>query len=131
MDPRALNRRATLPYFAYGSNMLSHRLAERCPSASKVALACVRGRRLSFDKRSWKDASGKCRISKTGCPDDLVWGVLYDIEEGDLSALDRAEGAGRGYEVGTVAVETGEAEVVSAFTSRLILAATYKYAEKS
>lgn len=108
--------RRTLPYFAYGSNMLGRRLSQRCPSASEIAVASVAGHRLSFDKRSWKDATGKCRMDFTGAPDDLVWGVLFRIDERDLDALDKAEGVGSGYEIGSVVAEVGENKPVSAFT---------------
>ncbi len=116
MGLKTPDEQSVLPYFAYGSNMLSRRLAERCPSASRIETAHVRGYRLSFDKRSWKDGSAKCRMEQIDSPEDLVWGVLYGIEERDLSGLDTAEGRGRGYEIDTVSDEIGDGRTVSAFT---------------
>jgi hypothetical protein len=106
--------REGLPYFAYGSNMLGARLRARCSSVKTLRVARLAGYRLRFDKRSWKDGTGKCRIEQTGREGDRVWGVLYDLGAGDLEALDRAEGRGSGYEAGRVEVGGG-AETETAF----------------
>ena len=82
-------------YFAYGSNMLSSRLRKRCPSATKISNASIEGFQLVFTKPS-KDGSGKGGlVPKT---EALCHGVLFELSEADLPALDRAEGAGYGYE---------------------------------
>ena len=105
-----------LTYFAYGSNMLRQRLRARCPSARRLAVARLHGHRLAFDKRSWRDNTGKCRIEETGDAGDLVWGVLYDLDASDLTQLDRAEGAGNGHEIVTVDAQVDGTQVVPAFT---------------
>ena len=51
--------------------------------------------RLRFHKKSI-DCSGKCNIIWTGCDRDLVHGVLYDVDEHQISCLDHFEG--RDYE---------------------------------
>jgi len=82
-------------YFAYGSNMLSSRLKNRCSSAKKLFVATADNFELNFSKRS-NDGSGKGGIkSKTG---SIVLGVVFQISDCDLPALDRAEGKGYGYE---------------------------------
>ena len=81
-------------YFAYGSNMLSSRLRERCPSATPVGVAELPDHELRWHKRS-KDNSGKCDV--VACPGKHIIGVLYRIEDPDKKALDRAEGLGHGY----------------------------------
>ena len=58
-------------YFAYGSNMLSRRLAARVSSAHRIATGCVIGRKLTFDKVG-RDASGKCDIELTEIDTDRV-----------------------------------------------------------
>ncbi|AFQ52201.1 gamma-glutamylcyclotransferase family protein [Burkholderia cepacia] len=93
-------------YFAYGSNMSAERLAARTPSARVVATGFLPGYRLVFDKISRKDGSGKCDCEKTDARDDRVHGVLYAIEVTDRHALDKAEGAGTGYDPCEVDVET-------------------------
>ena len=55
-------------YFAYGSNMSSRRLTARgrAPSATRLTVGYVPGRRLTFDKFSTRDQSGKCDCEATG-----------------------------------------------------------------
>ena len=86
----------TFLYFAYGSNMLTERLVDRCPGARPVAVATAVGYTLSFSKRS-NDGSGKAMLEQTDGPEDIVPGVLFEIYVSERSALDTAEGAGFGY----------------------------------
>jgi hypothetical protein len=51
---------------------------------------------LRWNKRS-QDGSGKCSIEETGHPEDVVWGVLYELSSFDKKGLDRFEGLGKGY----------------------------------
>ena len=108
--------RAGLPYFAYGSNMLSLRLQERCSSALPMGVAVASGRKLCFDKRSWRDGTGKCRLSASANLDDVVWGVLFRIDDRELAALDQAEGVGSGYAVGFLDVDLREGGTTRAHT---------------
>jgi hypothetical protein len=86
---------ASLQYFAYGSNMLSERLKARCTSATAQKVARADNYALTFCKKS-QDGSGKATISAaTG---GRVFGVVFDLEEGELLNLDQFEGAGKGYE---------------------------------
>lgn len=87
----------TFLYFAYGSNMLTQRLAanKRCPSARPVGVAYADGYALEFSKRSNKDGSGKGSLIKAS--GERAYGVLFEIEDGELAALDREEGNGYGY----------------------------------
>jgi cation transport regulator ChaC len=82
--------------FAYGSNMLTARIQERCPSAQPLGIAELPGFDLRWHKKS-KDGSGKCDIVKAGEPDASLFGVLYQINRDEKRALDRAEGLGNGY----------------------------------
>lgn len=84
-------------YFAYGSNMLTERLRARVPSADPLTSARVPGRTLRFHKRS-RDGSGKCNLVEASEASAEVYGVLFDLDSDDLSALDEAEHRGRGYE---------------------------------
>lgn len=86
-------------YFAYGSNMSSRRLTVpgRAPSATRVTVGYVRGRRLTFDKFSTRDQSGKCDCEVTGDPTDRVYGVVYRIAASERATLDAAEGLHFGY----------------------------------
>lgn len=105
----------TVMYFAYGSNMLTRRLARRCPSAGTAGVGYVEGKRLVFTKVS-KDGSGKCHIEDTGDNVDRVYGVLYTIDIGDKIALDAAEGLGKGYREESIAVTVPDVGSVVAVT---------------
>lgn len=99
--------RTTFPYFAYGSNMLTRRLAapNRAPSAVRTSIGYVEGRRLVFDKVS-QDGSGKCDAQATQYETDRVYGVIFEIGNSDRARLDAAEGLEKGYKDQTVEVIT-------------------------
>ena len=84
-------------YFAYGSNMLTDRLRERVPSATAIGIGQLLGHALRWDKRSGRDGSGKCDAEATSLKDDIVWGVLFELDPEDKPALDKAEGVSDGY----------------------------------
>jgi gamma-glutamylcyclotransferase len=87
----------TLVTFAYGSNMLSSRLQERCPSARALGRGELHGYELKWHKRS-KDGSGKCDVVPSEDKTRIVHGVLFQLAEHEKRALDKAEGLGNGYE---------------------------------
>jgi cation transport regulator ChaC len=89
-------------YFAYGSNMSTARLRERMPSCKPLGIATLPGHALRFHKRS-KDKSGKCNAYAVGDGQSVV-GVLFSFDPAERATLDKAEGAGNGYERTTVTV---------------------------
>jgi gamma-glutamylcyclotransferase len=91
--------------FAYGSNMLKVRMQERAPSARATTIAQLTGYKLCWNKRS-KDGSGKCSVTETGHPRDVVWGVAYEMSAEDKANLDRVEDLGRGYGERSISVNT-------------------------
>jgi hypothetical protein len=90
---------AGILYFAYGSNLLRERLLARCPNLAYAGRATLRDHRLTFDKVS-TDGSGKCAYELAQGAE--LRGVLWNVPEKDLPALDSAEAAGQGYERRTV-----------------------------
>jgi gamma-glutamylcyclotransferase len=82
--------------FSYGSNMKLNRLTDRVPSAIKISNAFLTGYKLVCNKES-KDGSGKANIIKTEILGELVWGVLFNIDNKEKPLLDKAEGLGFGY----------------------------------
>jgi gamma-glutamylcyclotransferase (GGCT)/AIG2-like uncharacterized protein YtfP len=82
-------------YFAYGSNLSSERIhqPDRAPSARVVGAASLSGHRLAWHKRG-ADGSGKCTVCRTASRADGVWGVVWEIDAGDVARLDAAEGPG-------------------------------------
>ena len=87
---------ARIYMFAYGSNMLTARLRERVPSAVAIGTGRLSRHVLKWHKRS-RDGSGKCDAEATGLIDDVVWGVLFELNAAEKPALDRAEGLNNGY----------------------------------
>jgi hypothetical protein len=81
-------------YFAYGSNLLSHRLLARCPSARVLSLASTRQWTVSFTKPGG-DGSGKAGLVERA--DATHPGVVYEIAPAKCRILDRHEGVGHGY----------------------------------
>jgi hypothetical protein len=95
--------------------MLTARLRERVPSATAIGIGQLVGHALRWDKRSWRDGSGKCDAEATGRQDDVVWGVVFELDPEEKPSLDNAEGLGAGYMEKTVHVLT-EAGSVTAVT---------------
>ncbi|MEN2975432.1 MAG: gamma-glutamylcyclotransferase family protein [Candidatus Caldarchaeales archaeon] len=78
-------------YFAYGSNMDPDQMKIRGVSFSKRLHAVLKGFRLEFNKLSFRNPrEGYANI----VPDreGVVEGILYEVEDEDLSKLDRYEG---------------------------------------
>jgi AIG2 family protein len=85
-----------MKYFAYGSNMCTNWLRSRVPSASFNSIGILNGYILKFHKRS-KDGSGKCNAYFTNKDSDRVIGAVFELDEKEKPALDRAEGLDNGY----------------------------------
>lgn len=77
-------------YFAYGSNMYWPQMRERCPSASFMGRAVLKNHSLKFTRKSTVRNCGVADIVPS--EEDVVWGVLYRIDESDLGRLDESEG---------------------------------------
>lgn len=84
----------TIRYFAYGPNLLRERLLARCTGVIRVGRAALPDSRLRFDKASL-DGSGKCAFESAA--GEVVCGVLRDLPEEQLPALNLAEGTDDGY----------------------------------
>lgn len=104
---------AMVKVFAYGSNLCVERLQARTPSASVVATGIVTGHALRWHKRC-PDGSGKCNAFATGCEEDFVWGVVYELTPEDKILLDGFEGLGHDYFEKLVAVRSSEDAVMHA-----------------
>jgi gamma-glutamylcyclotransferase (GGCT)/AIG2-like uncharacterized protein YtfP len=79
---------ARVPYFAFGSNLPLARLRARAPSARVRDAAQLAGFRLTLDKRS-VDGTGKVNLLRDA--NASVWGVVFEIAEAELAALDGFE----------------------------------------
>jgi gamma-glutamylcyclotransferase (GGCT)/AIG2-like uncharacterized protein YtfP len=82
-------------YAAYGSNMDSAQMAERCPHSPQHGTGWIEGWRLTFggEDLGWEGALA------TVVEDDAerVFVVLYDVADVDEAELDRWDGLTLGY----------------------------------
>jgi gamma-glutamylcyclotransferase (GGCT)/AIG2-like uncharacterized protein YtfP len=78
-------------YFAYGSNLSWEQIQKRCPSAKYITNAVLPDHELLFTRES--KTTWECGVADAVYKQDgEVWGVVYEINEKDLLALDKNEG---------------------------------------
>lgn len=77
-------------YFAYGSNLDPDQMRQRCPDHKVVGLAALRDHKLSYPRTSHDWGGGVASIQLAH--GSTVWGVVYELSESDLAALDGYEG---------------------------------------
>lgn len=77
-------------YFAFGSNLSSAQMRDRCPGSEPLGPALLGGRELGFSYRSQNFPPGGAAdvVEREGAE---VWGVLYRLTDSDLERLDRFE----------------------------------------
>ena len=81
-------------YFAYGSNMNWTQMKQRCPSTRFVTVAHLKDRRFAITRRSRRRLCGTADVVPEAGSE--VWGILYEIDDCELSVLDGFEdGYGR------------------------------------
>lgn len=87
-----MGRKKKYLYFAYCVNMLSSRM-ECCVDKNIVRVSNARldGHKMLFG--SYNDEWEGCipTIVKSHCPDDVVWGVLWEVDESFKQRLDRLQ----------------------------------------
>lgn len=101
-------------YFAYGSNMERFQMKRRCPGSRFVAKAKLYDHELTFVRPSPSATSGFADLKMA--KGKVVEGVLWEIEEADLKALDEYEGSPREYVRRTVTVEVPDGRRVQVLT---------------
>ncbi len=104
-----------MKYFAYGSNMAIDRLRERAPSAQCVGVFLLKSHDLRFHKVGG-DRSAKCNAFYTGSDADVVEGVIFDLDPGEIESLDKIEGLGHGYKKKSVHLVDFNGVEAKAFT---------------
>lgn len=77
-------------YFAYGSNLNTGQMRERCPSATVAFKARAEGWRLCFPRYSENRAGGVASLEPADS--STAWGVIYSLTWEDWEALNRREG---------------------------------------
>ena len=78
----------TFRYFAYGSNLWSARMRERCPSARVIGTAVLVGWSGVYDKPG-SDGTAKMNIRPDR--DGSIHGAIYEIRPDEKPTLDAAE----------------------------------------
>ena len=73
-------------YFAYGSNMDPRHMGEHCPEATTVGPGRLEGFRMEFTVYSDRWGGGAANIEPD--PGGHVWGVVWEVTDEDLAALD-------------------------------------------
>ena len=81
-------------YFAYGSNMSTAYIREYCPSAKFILRANLPNFQIEFRRYSENLAGGISSIIES--PGEMVIGVIYDIDEKEIFALDILEDVPQG-----------------------------------
>jgi len=84
-------------YFGYGSNLWLDQMARRCPESKLVGLGIFRGWKWFINNR------GYANVIRS--PEDLVYGLVYEISPSDEASLDRAEGVPLVYSKKTMDIE--------------------------
>ena len=100
-------------YFAYGSNMDVQRMKNRRIGFSKRCHAILPGYRLDFNKIASSDPRegyANIVVDRSHC----VEGVLYDIDDADLTKLDYFEGYPEHYDRTTIKVRPDNRSEVEA-----------------
>lgn len=95
--------------FAYGSNMLLERLHARVPQARLVSNGQLTGWRFALNIRS-EDGSAKATAIHTGQPQDVLHGVIYELDEAGKRILDRYEDVGGSYRIEHATAETNASQ---------------------
>lgn len=77
-------------YFAYGSNLNPAQMALRCPGHKVVGMAALRDHKLAYPLTSHDWGGGVASLVTAHGMN--AWGVVYDLTDEDLAALDGYEG---------------------------------------
>lgn len=78
-----------LHYFAYGSNMNWQQMQRRCPSSRFVCVARLADYQFGITRHSRLRDCGTANVIPAR--DGEVWGIVYDVSDADLAALDGFE----------------------------------------
>jgi len=105
-------------YFAYGVNMERFQMRRRCPGSRFVSKAKLADHELTFVRSSPSATSGVADLKMA--KGKVVEGILWEITERDLKALDEYEGYPKEYIRRTVVVETPDGKKVQALAYTVV-----------
>lgn len=101
-------------YFAYGSNLNKNQICGRIGSYYEARRAFLRDYELSFSGFSSRWNGGVATIRRKD--GQIVYGVLYLLDEKAIKILDECEGVPKRYERILVKICTENGEVFDAYT---------------
>lgn len=107
----------TVRFFAVGTNMDAEHLRRWIPSARRLTIASVSGFTVKWHKRS--SEGGKLAALRTGHPDDVMWGVVYEVDDLGWQHIDEGQ-RDHGYreERATVVGPDGDEHDASVYVAR-------------
>ena len=111
-------------YFAFGSNMERVWFKRLCPGAKFVSAAKLRDYDITFSQSSTMWGGGAADLKPTS--GRVVEGVLWEIGEQDLKALDQYEGVPNDYIRKTVMVELKDGKSCEAFVYIVVRPGGYR-----
>ncbi len=104
-------------FFAVGTNMDEGLLRKWIPFPQRLTIASLSGFTLRWHKRS--SDGGKLAPLRTGRADDVVWGVVYEVDAPAWQQIDEAQrGAGYREERVTVVGPDGAEHDASVYVAR-------------
>ena len=101
-------------YFAFGSNLSTDQMNDRCPTSHPVAAGVLADHRIGFAGGSRKWRGGVATVAED--KGASVPGLLYRLGDSDLKRLDRCEGHPHRYRRERVGVVVSEKETAIAWT---------------
>ncbi|KAF1939976.1 hypothetical protein EJ02DRAFT_456427 [Clathrospora elynae] len=97
LQPSSTSSTAPTIYFGYGSNLWLHQMRTRCPTSRYLGIARLNRYRWIINERGYANVVQKCEdqqgtASKPSKYADVVFGLVYSLQEEDERRLDRNEG---------------------------------------
>lgn len=105
-------------YFGYGSNMSPRIMAATCGDWRALGAAKLMDYRLAFTRKSARWGHGVADVVPAA--GEIVWGVLYEIGDDCLAALDVKEGVGIAYNRHQITVTRKNSTAITAMTYMVI-----------
>ncbi|KAK0260276.1 hypothetical protein LTR91_012122 [Friedmanniomyces endolithicus] len=101
---------ASTLYFAYGSNLWKHQMAQRCPTSAYSGIARLKSYRWIIYERGYANIiETNHKQSESSAYADEVWGLVFSLQPSDVRKLDINEGVPFAYEKENLTVDFWQA----------------------
>ena len=108
-----VKRMDSVKYFAYGSNMCSEQMKERCPESKFISTGYLEGYKFVYDGYSDKRRGAVANVIQDG--KSTVEGVIFEVTASDLKRLDKSEGCPAKYKRDSFNVKDAQGNIFSAY----------------